>query len=72
VGSHLCSDAATSKPIHDRTFGHFVSVIIDLATKLKYKVLVERNGYFFLLLDYDNLSAFSNNSKMVGITLRNL
>jgi len=49
VGTPFYSDAATSKPIFNRTFGHFVRafVDIDLTSELKYKVLVEIKCYVF-------------------------
>lgn len=53
----------------DRTFGHFVRVLvdIDLASKLKYRVLVERKGYaWFVDLDYENLPEFCNNCNITG------
>jgi len=30
VRTPICLDAATSKPIFDRTFGHFVRVLVDI------------------------------------------
>lgn len=69
VGTPLCTDAVTSKPAMDRTFGHFARVLVDmdLSNDLKYKVLVERKGYaFFVELGYDNLPAFCSNCKITG------
>jgi hypothetical protein len=49
VGSPIFTDAATSKPIMDKTFGHSARVLVDMdvSKPLKYKVLVERIGYDF-------------------------
>jgi hypothetical protein len=43
VGSPICIDEITSKPMFERTFGHFARVLvdIDLAVELTYRVLVE-------------------------------
>jgi hypothetical protein len=72
VGTPLCTDAVTSKPAIERTFGHFARVLVDmdLSKELKYKVLVERKGYaFFVELGYDNLPAFCSYCKMTGHSL---
>lgn len=72
VGTPLCTDAVTSKPAIDRTFGHFARVLVDmdLSKDLKYKVLVERKGFaFFVELGYDNLPAFCNYCKITGHSL---
>ncbi|XP_058726378.1 uncharacterized protein LOC131597718 [Vicia villosa] len=53
----------------DRTFGHFVRVLVDLdlSQELRYKVLVERKGFaFFVDLDYENMPEFYNSCKIVG------
>lgn len=44
----------------DRTFGHFVRVLVDvdISQQLRYKVLVERKDFaFFVDLEYKNLPA---------------
>ncbi|MCH83819.1 hypothetical protein A2U01_0004645 [Trifolium medium] len=69
VGTPICIDATTAKPIFDRTFGQFVRVLVDmdLTQTLSYKVLVERIGFaFFVELDYDNLPAFCSNCRIIG------
>ena len=69
VRTPLCTDAVTSKPAIERTFGHFARVLVDmdLSKDLKYKVLVERKGYaFYVELGYDNLPAFCNYCKITG------
>lgn len=52
VGTPICTDAITSKPRIERSFGHFARVLvdIDLSQELRYRVLVERKGYAFFLL----------------------
>lgn len=46
VGSPICTDAITSKPRMERSFGHYARVLIDLdlSQELRYRVLVERKG----------------------------
>ncbi|AES87865.2 DUF4283 domain protein [Medicago truncatula] len=47
VGTPICTDAITSKPRIERSFGHFARVLvdIDLSQELRYRVLVERKGH---------------------------
>jgi len=62
-GSSLRIDYVTDKFMFERTFGHFVRVLvgIDLAGILRHKVLVERKGFaFFLDSEYENLLDFCN------------
>jgi len=69
VGTPICVDSVTSKPAHERTFGHFARVLvdIDLTKELKHEFLVERKGYaFFVEFEYENLPEFCNYCKMVG------
>ncbi|XP_058773455.1 uncharacterized protein LOC131647592 [Vicia villosa] len=69
IGSPICTDAVTNKAMIDRTFGHFVRVLVDLdlSQELRYKVLVERKGFaFFVDLDYENMPDFCNSDKIVG------
>lgn len=69
VGTPICVDSITSKPTLERTFGHFVRVLvdIDLTQELKYVVLVERKGYAFLVeFEYENLPKFCNFCNMIG------
>jgi hypothetical protein len=44
LGTPICIDSVTAKPMHERTFGQFVRVLvdIDLLQPLRYKLLVER------------------------------
>jgi len=69
VGTPIYVDSVTSKPAHERTFGHFARVLvdIDLTKELKYEVLVERKGYaFFVEFEYENLPEFCHYCKIVG------
>jgi len=53
----------------ERTFGHFVRVLvdIDLASNLRRKVLVERKSFaFFLDSGYENLLDFFNYCNSIG------
>lgn len=51
VGSPICVDSVLSKPMFDRTFGQYVRVLVDmdLTKELRYKLMVERKGYAFLV-----------------------
>lgn len=56
IGTPLRTNSVTSKENFERSFGYFVRVLVDmkLAKMLRYKVLVERQGYaFFRVLDKD-------------------
>jgi hypothetical protein len=69
VGTPLCTDAVTNKPKFDRTFGHFVRVLVDLdiSNELSYKILVERKGFaFFVELEYENLPDYCSYCKNIG------
>jgi hypothetical protein len=74
VGTPICTDSVTAKPLIERTFGQFVRVLVDmdLTQTIRYKVLVERQGFaFFVDLDYENLPDFCTNCKFIGHHLRN-
>ncbi|MCH81555.1 hypothetical protein A2U01_0002345, partial [Trifolium medium] len=74
IGTPICTDAATAKPMHERTFGQFVRVLvdIDLLQPLRYKLLVERKGFaFFVDLDYEHIPDFCNNCKVIGHQIEN-
>jgi len=69
VGTPICTDHATNKPIFEREFGHFARVLVDmdLRNAPKYRVLVERTGFaFFVDLDYDNLPHYCNFCSCIG------
>lgn len=64
VGTPLCTDSATIKGCFERPFGRYVSVLVDMeiSKELRYKVLVERQGFsfFFFELEYESVPDFSN------------
>ena len=69
VGTPICTDSISGKPMIERTFGHFARVLvdIDLASDLRHRVLVERKGYaFFVDLEYENLPDFCSYCKIPG------
>jgi hypothetical protein len=60
--------------MHERTFGQFARVLIDidLLQPLRYKLLVERKGFaFFVDLEYEHIPAFCTECKMIGHNLDN-
>jgi hypothetical protein len=68
LGTPLSLDTATKQ----RTFGHFARILVDinLAEKLHYRILVEREGYaFFADVDYENLPHFCEHCCCVGHSL---
>lgn len=74
VGSPICTDSITSKPMFERTFGHFARVLvdIDLSVELIYRVLVERIGYaFFVDFEYEKLPDFCTKCNIIGHDDRN-
>lgn len=46
ISTPICVDETTNKSMFDKSFGHFVRVLIDtnLTTRIRYKILVERRG----------------------------
>jgi hypothetical protein len=69
IGTPICIDSITAKPMMERTFGQFVRVLVDmdLSQTLRYQVLVERKGFaFFVDIDYENLPLFCSNCKIIG------
>jgi hypothetical protein len=69
LGTPICIDSFTAKPMHERTFGQFARVLvdIDLLQPLRYKLLVERKGFaFFVDLEYEHIPAFCTECKMIG------
>jgi hypothetical protein len=74
VGTPICVDAITAKPMHERTFGQFARVLIeiDLMQPLRYKLLVERKGYaFFVDLEYEHIPDFCSECKRIGHSFDN-
>jgi hypothetical protein len=60
---HLYTSSTTNKPIFDRTFGHFIRVLVDMELKIepKYKILVERTIFSFIVgIEYENMHDFYN------------
>lgn len=69
VGSPICTDTVTAKPMIERTFGQYVRVLvdIDLTQTLRYSLLVERKGFaFYVDLEYENLPDFCTYCRMIG------
>jgi hypothetical protein len=69
LGTPICIDSVTAKPMHERTFGQFARVLIDidLMQPLRYKLLVERKGFaFFVDLEYEHIPAFCTECKIIG------
>lgn len=69
VGTPLCTISASNSSYFERPFGHFVRVLVDmdLTKELRYKVLVERQGYaFFAELEYENLPKFYSHYICIG------
>jgi hypothetical protein len=74
IGTPICIDSVTAKPMIERTFGQFVRVLvdIDLLQPLRYKLLVERKGYaFFVDLEYEHIPAFCHECKIIGHSYEN-
>jgi hypothetical protein len=74
LGTPICIDAVTAKPMHERTFGQFARVLIDIdfLQPLRYKLLVERKGYaFFVDLEYEHIPDFCTECKMIGHSIEN-
>jgi hypothetical protein len=69
LGTPICTDSVTSRPMHERTFGQFARVLIDmdLSQPLRYKVLVERKGFaFFIDIEYENVPDFCSECQIIG------
>ncbi|CAI8584698.1 unnamed protein product [Vicia faba] len=64
-------DSTSSKLTFDRTFGHFVWVLVDikLVKELTYQILMERAGFgFFAEVEYEKLPTFCSHCKVIGHT----
>jgi hypothetical protein len=69
IGTPICIDSVTARPMLERTFGQFARVLVDmdLSQPLRYKVLVERKGFaFFVELEYENVPDFRNACQLIG------
>jgi hypothetical protein len=74
LGTPICIDSVTAKPMHERTFGQFVRVLIDidLLQPLRYKLLVERKGFaFFVDIEYEHILEFCSECKLIGHSFDN-
>jgi hypothetical protein len=74
LGTPICIDFVTAKPMHERTFGQFARVLIDidLLQPLRHKLLVERKWFaFFVDLEYEHIPAFCSECKMIGHNIEN-
>jgi hypothetical protein len=74
IGTPICIDSITAKPMHERTFGQFARVLvdIDLLQPLRYKLLVERKGFaFFVDLEYERIPEFCTECKVIGHSFDN-
>ncbi|XP_058784901.1 uncharacterized protein LOC131659773 [Vicia villosa] len=72
IGTPICIDSSSNKPLLERPFGHFVRVLvdIDLLKDLRDKILVERAGFaFFVDLEYEKLPDFCSFCKIMGHTV---
>lgn len=69
IGSPICTDNNTAKPMCERTFGQFARVLvdIDISQTLRHKILVERKGFtFYVELEYENVPDFCSFCKTIG------
>jgi hypothetical protein len=60
--------------MHERTFGQFARVLIDidLLQPLRYNLLVERKGFaFFVDLEYEHIPEFCTECKMISHRIEN-
>jgi hypothetical protein len=74
IGTPICIDSVTAKPMHERTFGQFARVLVDvdLLQPLRYKLLVERKGFaFFVDLEYEHIPEFCLECKIIGHSVEN-
>lgn len=68
IGSPICTDVATAKPMIERTFGLFARVLvdIDLSQTLRHRLLVERIVFaFYVDLEYENLPDYCTFCKTI-------
>ena len=69
VGTPICTDNISCKPLMERSFGHFARVLVDLdlSDQLRHGVMVERKGYaFFVDFEYENLPDVCTYCKSIG------
>lgn len=73
LGTPICIDSSSCEPTFDRSFGHFVRVLMDmgLLKDLRYKILVERVSFsFFVDIEYKKLPKFYKYCKAIGHSFR--
>jgi hypothetical protein len=69
IGTPICTDSFTNKPMLDRIFGHYARVLVDLNwfQELRYRILVERVGFAFIVdVEYENLPDVCSNCNIIG------
>jgi hypothetical protein len=69
VGTPICTDSASAKPMVERSFGQYARVLMDMdvTQEVRYKVLVERKGFaFFVDLDYENIPDYCTHCRKIG------
>jgi hypothetical protein len=69
IETPICTDAIATKPMFDRTFGHYARVLVDMdiSQMPRYQVLVERKVYaFFVDLECENLPELCSHCNMIG------
>jgi hypothetical protein len=69
LGTPICMDATTAKPMHERTFGQYARILvdIDISQPLRYKVMVERKGFaFYVDLDYEHVPEYCSHCRNIG------
>lgn len=69
VGSPICTDSITAKPMIERTFRQYARVLVDvdLTQPLRYSLLVEIRGFaFYVDLEYENVPDFCTHCRMIG------
>jgi hypothetical protein len=74
IGTPICMDSASAKPMYERTFGQFARILvdIDLLQPLRHKLLVERKGFaFFVDLEYEHIPVFCDGGKVIGHNFEN-
>lgn len=69
IGLPICLDDTTNRAFESRIFGHYARVLIDvdLTSSLRKQILVEREGYDFLVfVEYENLPSFCMHCYTIG------
>jgi hypothetical protein len=68
IGSPLCTDSVTAKPMLERTFGLYARVLVelDLTQALRHKLLVERKGFaFYVDIEYENVPDYCTHCRAI-------